>query len=190
MSWMMLRKSTTKKGGFSATDVICLCLHVFSSQLENLCILNLGLGLAVSMSLCSFQAGLCHNDPLFFIHERPCNPADVAKLEWAKFRASVASKSSVRQPCGLDTCYLWETCSGEWAQLIFHGPFVAAGVTQKVHHRSFPSYSSQASPFRFGSSQGACMNLNQSFPPILTHDHMWSIEWKLLSTGCVRCQRW
>lgn len=91
----------------------CLCLCVLSSQPENLCILNVGLGLAVSMSLCSFQAGLCHSDPLFFIHGGACNPADVAKVEWAKFRASWASKSSIRQPCGLDTCYEWETCSGE-----------------------------------------------------------------------------
>lgn len=91
----------------------CVCIQQESclSQPENLCILNVGLGLAVSMSLCSFQAGLCHSDPLFFIHEGACDPADVAKVEWAKFRASLASKSSIRQPCGLDTCYEWETCS-------------------------------------------------------------------------------
>lgn len=93
--------------------VTCLCLCALSSQPENLCILNVGLGLAVSMSLCSFQAGLCHSDPLFFIHEGACDPADVAKVEWAKFRASLASNSSIQQPCGLDTCYEWETCSGE-----------------------------------------------------------------------------
>lgn len=84
------------------------------SQPENLCILNKDLGLAVSMSLCSFQAGLCHDDPLFFVHEGACDPA---KVEWAKFRVSLAAKSSVRQPCGLDTCYEWETCSGERAQV-------------------------------------------------------------------------
>lgn len=98
----------------------CLCLCVLRSQPEDLCILNVGLSLAVSMSLCSFQAGLCHNDPLFFMHEGVCNPADVASVEWAKFRASLAPKSSVQQPCGPDTCYEWETCSGEgWGSSAF-----------------------------------------------------------------------
>lgn len=66
------------------------------------------------MSLCSFHAGRCHNDPLFFVSEGVCDAADQAKLEWTKFRASMASKSSVQEPCGLDTCYEWETCSGEF----------------------------------------------------------------------------
>ncbi|TKS84148.1 Complement component C6 [Collichthys lucidus] len=79
---------------------------------ESLCILNTEVGVAVSMSLCSFHAGRCHNDPYFFISNGVCDPApDLAKLEWAKFRAKMASKSVVQEPCDLDTCYEWETCS-------------------------------------------------------------------------------
>ncbi|XP_051794584.1 complement component C6 [Acanthochromis polyacanthus] len=91
----------------------CVCIQRESclSQLENLCILNSDVGVAVSMSLCSFQAGRCHGDPLFFISNGACDPADVAKLEWAKFRASMSSNSSVQESCDLDTCYEWETCS-------------------------------------------------------------------------------
>lgn len=91
----------------------CVCIQRESclSQLENLCILNSDVGVAVSMSLCSFHAGRCHGDPLFFISDGACDPADVAKLEWAKFRASMSSKSSVQEACDLDTCYEWETCS-------------------------------------------------------------------------------
>lgn len=65
------------------------------------------------MSLCSFHAGRCHGDPLFFISEGVCDPDSVAKVEWAKFRAQMSSKSPVQERCGLDTCYQWETCSGE-----------------------------------------------------------------------------
>ncbi|XP_044030054.1 complement component C6 isoform X1 [Siniperca chuatsi] len=91
----------------------CVCIQRESclSQPDNLCILNVDVGVTVSMSLCSFHAGRCHNDPLFFVNEGACDAANSAKLEWAKFRAKMSSKSSVQQPCGLDTCYEWETCS-------------------------------------------------------------------------------
>lgn len=91
----------------------CVCIQRESclSHAETLCILNLDLNVTVSMSLCSFHAGRCHNDPLFFISESSCDTVDAAKLEWAKFRAEIASKSSVHEPCDLDTCYEWETCS-------------------------------------------------------------------------------
>lgn len=114
-------KKNVKQKKVLRTDVTCLfvCICVCSSQPANVCILNVEVGVAVSMSLCSFQAGQCHNDPLFFISDGPCDPADVAKLEWAKFRAAMSSKSSIQQPCDLDTCYEWETCSGEWTQIIF-----------------------------------------------------------------------
>lgn len=92
-----------------------LCVFLCSSEPESLCILNTEVGVAVSMSLCSFHAGRCHNDPYFFISNGVCDPApDLAKLEWAKFRAKMASKSAVQEPCDLDTCYEWETCSGEF----------------------------------------------------------------------------
>ncbi|XP_027134418.1 complement component C6 [Larimichthys crocea] len=92
----------------------CVCIQRESclSEPESLCILNTEVGVAVSMSLCSFHAGRCHNDPYFFISNGVCDPApDLAKLEWAKFRAKMASKSAVQEPCDLDTCYEWETCS-------------------------------------------------------------------------------
>ncbi|XP_071769942.2 complement component C6 [Centroberyx gerrardi] len=91
----------------------CVCIQRESclSYQEALCILNVDLGVAVSMSLCSFHAGRCHGDPLFFINEGLCDEGDTAKLEWAKFRAEMASKSAAQVPCELDTCYEWETCS-------------------------------------------------------------------------------
>lgn len=96
-----------------------MCVCVYSSQPADLCVLNVDIGVAVSMSLCSFHAGRCHNDPLLFISEGLCDTVDPAKVEWAKFRAQMSLKSSVHEPCELDTCYEWETCSGEWSQTIF-----------------------------------------------------------------------
>lgn len=95
-----------------ATDLpvfVCVC----SSQPDGVCVLNVDVGAIVSMSLCSFHSGRCHGDPLFFVSEGVCDPADSGKLEWAKFRAAMSSKSSVQVPCDHDTCYEWETCSGE-----------------------------------------------------------------------------
>ncbi|XP_054468408.1 complement component C6 [Anoplopoma fimbria] len=99
--------------GAKLQDSKCVCIPRESclSQLETLCILNLEVGVTVPMSLCSFHAGRCHGDPLFFVNEGACDTADLAKLEWAKFRATMSSKSSVHVPCDLDTCYEWETCS-------------------------------------------------------------------------------
>ncbi|XP_041815933.1 complement component C6 [Chelmon rostratus] len=99
--------------GEKLQDSQCVCIQRESclSQPENLCILNTDVGATVSMSLCSFHAGRCHNDPLFYVSDGACDAADVAKLEWVKFRASMSSKSSVQESCGLDTCYEWETCS-------------------------------------------------------------------------------
>lgn len=85
----------------------------FSSQPENLCILNADIGVTVPMSPCSFHAGRCHGDPLFFVSHGACDAGDLAKLEWAMFRANMSSKSSVQEACEPDTCYEWETCSGE-----------------------------------------------------------------------------
>ncbi|XP_061590499.1 complement component C6 isoform X1 [Cololabis saira] len=91
----------------------CVCIERESclSQPESLCALNVQIDAAVSMSHCSFHSGRCHGDPLFFVSEDVCDPEDVTKLEWAKFRAKMSSKSSIHAPCGLDTCYEWETCS-------------------------------------------------------------------------------
>ncbi|XP_071321962.1 complement component C6 isoform X1 [Trachinotus anak] len=91
----------------------CVCIQRESclSQQANLCVLNVNVSAMVSMSLCSFHAGRCHGDPLFYVGEGACDAADPAKLEWAKFRARMSSQSSVQVPCDLDTCYEWETCS-------------------------------------------------------------------------------
>uniref|UniRef100_A0A3B5LCZ8 Complement component 6, duplicate 1 n=1 Tax=Xiphophorus couchianus TaxID=32473 RepID=A0A3B5LCZ8_9TELE len=91
----------------------CVCIERESclSQSASLCVLNVNLGVAVSMSLCSFHAGRCHGDPLFYISEGVCNSVEPAKLERAKFRAKMSPRSSLHVPCDLDTCYDWETCS-------------------------------------------------------------------------------
>ncbi|XP_068430290.1 complement component C6 [Clinocottus analis] len=99
--------------GEKMQDSKCVCIPRIScsSQPDALCVLNLDVGVTVEMSLCSFHAGHCHGDPLFFVNEGACDAADLAKVEWAKFRSNMSSKSSVREPCELDTCYEWETCS-------------------------------------------------------------------------------
>ncbi|XP_057674285.1 complement component C6 isoform X1 [Corythoichthys intestinalis] len=91
----------------------CVCIQRESclSEPESLCILNIDINITVPMSLCSFQAGRCHGDPLLFISESACDTVDSDKLEWARFRAKFASKSSVQESCDLDTCYEWESCS-------------------------------------------------------------------------------
>ncbi|XP_068190258.1 complement component C6 [Antennarius striatus] len=91
----------------------CVCIQREScpSQSGDLCVLNVDVGVTVPMSLCAFHAGRCHKDPLFYVNEGECDPDNSAKLEWAIFRANMSSKSSVQEPCGLDTCYEWEACA-------------------------------------------------------------------------------
>ncbi|XP_020491685.2 complement component C6 isoform X2 [Labrus bergylta] len=91
----------------------CVCIQRESclSQPPSLCVLNEVVGVQVLMSLCSYHAGRCHGDPLFYISDGSCDAVDSTKLEWVKFRAKMSVKSSVKEPCGLDTCYEWETCS-------------------------------------------------------------------------------
>ncbi|XP_049593607.1 complement component C6 isoform X3 [Syngnathus scovelli] len=91
----------------------CVCLQRENclSEPETLCILNTDINVTVPMSVCSFHTGRCHGDPLFFVSESTCDTVDPAELEWARFRAKFASKSSVKKSCDLDTCYEWESCS-------------------------------------------------------------------------------
>ncbi|XP_012732976.2 complement component C6 [Fundulus heteroclitus] len=91
----------------------CVCIERESclSQSASLCILNVNLDVAVSMSLCSFHAGRCHGDPLFFISEGLCDSVEPSVLNKAKFRAKMSPQSSLHVPCNLDTCYEWETCT-------------------------------------------------------------------------------
>uniref|UniRef100_A0A673JFH2 Complement component C6-like n=1 Tax=Sinocyclocheilus rhinocerous TaxID=307959 RepID=A0A673JFH2_9TELE len=65
---------------------------------------------AIMISLCAFCADRCHGDRLYFMNNGLCK-TDAGSLDWAKFRANVSEQSSVQEPCGLDTCYEWETCS-------------------------------------------------------------------------------
>ncbi|XP_056146818.1 complement component C6 [Lampris incognitus] len=91
----------------------CVCIQRESclKYQESLCILNADLGVVVPMSLCSFHAGRCHGDPLLYVTEGSCDEVDASKLDWAKFRIQLAPRSSVQEPCDLDTCYEWETCT-------------------------------------------------------------------------------
>ncbi|CAB1455493.1 unnamed protein product [Pleuronectes platessa] len=99
--------------GQKLQDTRCVCVQREScrSQQAGLCVLNLDVGVTVSMSLCSFHAGRCHGDPLFFVSEGECDASELGKLAWAQFRAKMSPRSSAQEPCGLDTCYEWETCS-------------------------------------------------------------------------------
>uniref|UniRef100_A0A3Q3AAQ0 Complement component 6, duplicate 1 n=1 Tax=Kryptolebias marmoratus TaxID=37003 RepID=A0A3Q3AAQ0_KRYMA len=100
--------------GQKLQDSRCVCVQreTCLSQPESLCVLNVNVDAAVSTSLCSFHSGRCHGDPLVFIGDGACDPADPSKVEWARFRAKMSAKSSTQTPCDLDTCYEWETCSG------------------------------------------------------------------------------
>lgn len=77
----------------------------------DVCALDVTKGSTVMMSFCSFHANRCHGDKLQFINDGPCK----GDLNWAVFRARLSEKSSVEEPCGSDTCYEWETCSGTYA---------------------------------------------------------------------------
>lgn len=96
--------------GQTLQDSRCVCIQRESCPTSpaNICVLNVDVGLTVPMSLCSLHAGRCHGDPLLFVGDGECH---AGQLEWAKFRAKMSAKSSVRVPCDLDTCYEWETCS-------------------------------------------------------------------------------
>lgn len=82
---------------------------IFCRKYKNdICALDVTKGSARMISFCSFHADRCHGDKLHFINNGPCK----GDVNWARFRASISEKSSVQQPCGSDTCYEWETCSG------------------------------------------------------------------------------
>uniref|UniRef100_A0A8C5GZL1 Sushi domain-containing protein n=1 Tax=Gouania willdenowi TaxID=441366 RepID=A0A8C5GZL1_GOUWI len=101
--------------GKKLQDSQCVCVQRESclSEPDDLCVLNTNVGQLTSMSLCSFHAGRCHDDPLFFVSEGVCDSSDLQKLDWIQFRANMSSKSSVQEPCDLNTCYEWETCTAE-----------------------------------------------------------------------------
>ncbi|KAI4879691.1 hypothetical protein NFI96_032019 [Prochilodus magdalenae] len=89
---------------------VCIPREDCRKYKEDFCVLDAVKGTSMMMSFCAFHAGRCHGDKLHFMNDGPCK-SDVASLEWAKFRASISERSSVKVPCGSDTCYEWETCS-------------------------------------------------------------------------------
>uniref|UniRef100_A0A674AXB7 Complement component 6, duplicate 2 n=1 Tax=Salmo trutta TaxID=8032 RepID=A0A674AXB7_SALTR len=89
---------------------ICVARHHNNLVPESFCIFNAEVGRGVMMSYCGFHSGRCHGDQLFFMNVGPCDE-DVVSLDWAKFRVSMAAKSSVQEPCDSDTCYEWESCT-------------------------------------------------------------------------------
>uniref|UniRef100_W5KNV4 Complement component 6, duplicate 1 n=1 Tax=Astyanax mexicanus TaxID=7994 RepID=W5KNV4_ASTMX len=76
---------------------------------EDFCVFDPATGSMRMMSFCAFHAGRCHGDKLYFMNDGPCETSE-ARLDYAKFRASMSEISSVRVPCGSDTCYEWEVC--------------------------------------------------------------------------------
>ncbi|KAJ8260745.1 hypothetical protein COCON_G00164680 [Conger conger] len=102
---------TSCKRGEKRAGSECVCFSPEECRLyrADLCVLDAGTGGVEMKSACAFHGGQCRGDPLFFLSEGACAP-DQDKLEWARFRATVANRSEVQEPCGPDTCYEWETC--------------------------------------------------------------------------------
>ncbi|KAF7696949.1 hypothetical protein HF521_005367 [Silurus meridionalis] len=87
---------------------VCIPREDCRKYKDDVCALDVTKGSAAMMSICSFHANRCHGDKLQFINDGPCK----GNVNWAVFRASLSQKSSVQEPCGLDTCYEWEICTG------------------------------------------------------------------------------
>ncbi|KAM6985201.1 complement component C6 [Aplochiton taeniatus] len=96
----------------------CVCIPRESCLLykEDVCILNAEIDTAITMSFCSIVAGRCYGDRLFLVHAGPCEEEEADRLDWARFRVRMAAKSSGQEPCDLDVCYDWESCSGQTCQ--------------------------------------------------------------------------
>ncbi|KAJ0057639.1 hypothetical protein NL108_011581, partial [Boleophthalmus pectinirostris] len=99
--------------GQKLQDDQCVCRERQSctAYAASVCVLNTEADVTVHMSLCSYHTGRCHGDPLFYISDSECDGLDQTKLDWARFRAKMSSKSSIHQSCELDTCYEWERCT-------------------------------------------------------------------------------
>uniref|UniRef100_A0A672RYJ4 Complement C6 n=1 Tax=Sinocyclocheilus grahami TaxID=75366 RepID=A0A672RYJ4_SINGR len=99
------------KAGEMHDGTKCVCMSKERCRYESdLCVFDADKETAIMMSICAFYADHCNGDRLYFMNHGPCK-TDAGSLDWAKFRASVSEQSSVREPCGSDTCYEWETCS-------------------------------------------------------------------------------
>ncbi|KAJ3580642.1 hypothetical protein NHX12_034300 [Muraenolepis orangiensis] len=92
------------------SDCVCVDRESCLSYHAELCALNVDLDTTVSMSVCSFQAGRCHGDPFVFVNMGQCDGGSAARLDWVRFRRRLSVYSVAQVPCGVDTCYDWETC--------------------------------------------------------------------------------
>ncbi|XP_066567532.1 complement component C6 [Amia ocellicauda] len=102
------------KLGEKQTDSGCICLSPETdcrSSREDLCVLDAEAGISLMTSTCAFHSKRCEGQKLHFLSVGPCN-TDETSLEWAKFRAGLSDRSEKKEPCGSDTCYEWETCTG------------------------------------------------------------------------------
>ncbi|XP_023682155.2 complement component C6 [Paramormyrops kingsleyae] len=93
--------------------VQCICIprEECRQYIEDVCVLDAETDRFTMMSICGFYAGRCHGDHLFFIKLGTC-ASDETHRDWARFRVRLSNQSRVQEPCGYDTCYDWETCTG------------------------------------------------------------------------------
>lgn len=64
-----------------------------------------------TLPACQFLAEKClKNQQLHFLHIGSCQ--DGPQLAWGLERTKLSSNSTKKEPCGYDTCYDWEKCSG------------------------------------------------------------------------------
>lgn len=93
----------------------CKCLLsslLVSHYSEDLCVLDSHAGSSFTSPACEFLAKKCLNNQQFhFLHYGSCQ--DGSQLAWAIERQILALNSTKKEPCGYDTCYDWETCSGK-----------------------------------------------------------------------------
>uniref|UniRef100_A0A8D0CGY5 Complement component 6, duplicate 1 n=1 Tax=Scleropages formosus TaxID=113540 RepID=A0A8D0CGY5_SCLFO len=90
---------------------VCMAREECQPYREDLCVLDAEKDRFTMMSACAFHAGRCHGDRLYFLNRGACEK-DESGMEWTRFRARLSDRSSVQEPCGDDTCYEWEICSG------------------------------------------------------------------------------
>ncbi|KAL4609208.1 complement component C6 [Arapaima gigas] len=91
---------------------VCMSREECGPYQLDLCVLDTAKDRPTMMSACAFHAGRCHGDQLFLVKRGACDADDTSRLEWTRFRAELSHVSNTQNPCGEDTCYEWETCSG------------------------------------------------------------------------------
>lgn len=89
------------------------CFPLSGSQYsEDLCVFDSDSNSHFTSPACKFMAKKCLNNQQFhFLHIGSCQ--DGPQLEWRLERTTLSFNSTKREPCGYDTCYDWEKCSGK-----------------------------------------------------------------------------